>query len=172
MNSLAHSPSAHTQPGSADSFGLYVASRASAPERPAMWRKYRELGLPIISTWIDEAGEGETACNRELWQRIEREVTGASALIFYAEPGDFPLKGALVEVGMALAAGIPVRVVIPGVDLQPRSLRPLGSWAMHPLVSFYDSVADAALATTEGKSPSVGMSEANAPSQPGETSRG
>lgn len=124
--------------------GFYVASRASNPDRPAMWRHFRERGLPIISTWIDEAGEGETACNRELWQRIEREVTSATALIFYAEPDDFPLKGALVEVGMALAAGVPVRVVVPGVELRPRSLRPLGSWAMHPLVTFHDSVVDAA----------------------------
>ena len=146
----------HARPGAVNGVGFYVASRASAPARPAMWRHFRERGLPIISTWIDEAGEGETACNRELWQRIEREVTSASALIFYAEPDDFPLKGALVEVGMALAAGVPVRVVCPGVELQPRSLRPLGSWAMHPLVTFHDNVLEAAEATTAPPTVSLG----------------
>jgi fermentation-respiration switch protein FrsA (DUF1100 family) len=130
--------------------GIYVASRASTPERPAMWRALRDAGHPIISTWIDEAGEGETACNRELWQRIEREVTAASALVLYVEPQDFPLKGAYVEAGMALAAGVPVIVVAPGVELQERTLRPLGSWAMHPLVSFAEDV-EAALLLGEGE---------------------
>lgn len=129
--------------------GVYVASRASTPERPAMWRALRDAGHPIIATWIDEAGEGETACNAELWQRIEREVTGAERLVLYVEPQDFPLKGAYVEVGMALAAGVPVKVVAPGVEMQPHTLRPLGSWAKHPLVTFCDTV-EAALSHTGG----------------------
>ena len=38
--------------------GIYVASRVSRAE---MWRGYRdEGGVPIVSTWIDEAGDGET----------------------------------------------------------------------------------------------------------------
>jgi hypothetical protein len=130
--------------------GIYVASRASTPDRPAMWRAFRDEGFPIISTWIDEAGAGETACLTGLWKRIEREVTGARALVLYAEPDDFPLKGALIEVGMAIAAGVPVRVVVPGVDLDPVSIRPLGSWAKHPLVSFHES-ARAALTNPGGE---------------------
>src|SRR5690606_5090911 len=55
-------------------YGVYVASRASAPERPAMWRKLRDHGHPIISTWIDEAGEGESHDLGDLWGRILREV--------------------------------------------------------------------------------------------------
>lgn len=121
--------------------GIYVASRASVPARPAMWRLLRDrFGLPIISTWIDEAGEGETACNRELWSRIEHEVTSAERLVFYVEPEDLPLKGAYIEVGMALAAGVPVFVVAPGVKLEPVTMRPLGSWTRHPLVRFCDTV--------------------------------
>lgn len=123
---------------------IYVASRASKPERPAMWRYLRDKeGWPINSTWIDEAGEGETADNGELWERIRREVTGACGLIFYAEPEDFPLKGAYVEVGMAIAAGVPVAVVAPDVDLEPHTCRPIGSWMRHPLVSAFDNVTDA-----------------------------
>ena len=120
--------------------GVYVASRASVPERSEMWRSFRDAGAPIVSTWIDEAGEGETECNGELWQRIEREVTNAARLVLYVEPDDFPLKGALVEVGMAIAAGIPVIVVAPGIELHPHTMRPLGSWSKHPLVSFSDDV--------------------------------
>ena len=123
--------------------GVYVASRASVPERSAMWRMHRDHGRPIISTWIDEAGEGESHDLGVLWERILAEVTTAKALILYAATNDFPLKGAFIEVGMALAAGVPVFVVLDGVDLEPRSLRPLGSWARHPLVTFAPSVTDA-----------------------------
>src|SRR5690242_3408330 len=33
--------------------GFYVASRASIPERAAMWRWIRRCGVRINSTWID-----------------------------------------------------------------------------------------------------------------------
>ena len=72
---------------------FYVASRASIPERPAMWRALREKGLVISSTWIDEAGEGETADFSELWARIEDEISMSDGLIMYVQEGDFPLKG-------------------------------------------------------------------------------
>ena len=121
--------------------GIYVASRASIPERAAMWRHLRAQGVPIISTWIDEAGEGETGDFVELWARIEREVTGAAALIFYVEPDDFPLKGVLVEVGMALAAGLPVYAVLAGVAIKDRSMRPVGSWLHHPEIRICSSLA-------------------------------
>jgi len=127
---------------------IYVASRASVPERGAMWRKLRDAGAPIISSWIDEDGPGQTQDFGELWTRIAREVTSADGLILYVEPDDFPLKGALVEVGMALAVERPVYVVAPAVKLETRSLRPLGSWASHPLVHFAPTVADAINAIT------------------------
>lgn len=122
---------------------FYTASRASLPERPAMWRKLRDGGVKITATWIDEAGEGETACMTDLWRRIDYEVRSADFLILYAEPDDFPLKGALIEVGMAIGNGKRVLVVVPGVELEPRSLRPLGSWAMHPLVTFHHTIRHA-----------------------------
>jgi len=123
---------------------FYVASRASIPARSAMWRDLRDgYDYHITSTWIDEAGEGETACNTELWQRIENEIRISDGLILYAEPDDFPLKGALVEVGMALGMGKRVMIVAPKVHLEDKSLRPLGSWAMHPLVTFHQTVPQA-----------------------------
>lgn len=113
---------------------VYVASRASIPARGATWRDFRADGWPIISSWIDEDGEGQTTNFSDLWSRIAHEVTTATALVLYAEPDDLPLKGALIEVGMALAAGIPVYAVLPGIELEPRSMRPVGSWLMHPMV--------------------------------------
>lgn len=125
----------------AEGKGIYVASRV---KRAPVWLKWRATGQPIISTWIDEAGEGETADLSELWTRVQREVSGAAALIFYAGADDFPLKGALVEVGIALGAGIPVFLVLDaGIMLDGRTLRPLGSWALHPLVTRCADLADA-----------------------------
>lgn len=122
---------------------VYVASRASLPERPAMWRALRDGGVNIVSSWIDEAGPGETSNLSELWLRIEREVKASDVVILYAETDDFPLKGAYHEAAFAMASGIPVIVVLPGVDLDPRSYRPIGSWICHPGVSRVDTIVDA-----------------------------
>lgn len=124
--------------------GIYVASRASLPARPAMWRGYRDRGFPIVSSWIDEAGDGETANFGDLWRRIDREIAAASVLVLYAEREDFPLKGAYVETGLALARGIPVLCAFPGVVLDPRSARPVGSWLHHPSCQIFITL-DAAM---------------------------
>ena len=105
--------------------GIYVASRV---KHAAMWQAFRAEGAPIISTWIDEAGEGETASFAELWARIRAEVMRSDLLVFCASASDFPLKGALVEVGMALAFDVPIVAALDGVMLEPRSMRPVGSW--------------------------------------------
>jgi hypothetical protein len=123
---------------------VYVASRASRPGRPLMWRGLRSQGARIISTWIDEAGPGETADLSELWLRIQSEIARADSLILYVEADDFPLKGALIEVGIALGMGKPIWIVAPGVTLEPRSARPLGSWINHPNVRFCSTLAEAA----------------------------
>ena len=123
---------------------LYVASRASIPERSAMWRDLRDRhGWPIISTWIDEAGENETDNMSELWSRIAGEIHRSSGLLLYAGSGDTPLKGALVEVGMAIAFEKPVAIVARECERNSKALRPIGSWANHPLCSFHLTVADA-----------------------------
>lgn len=122
---------------------LYVASRASIPERSAMWRTARFAGWPILSTWIDEAGEGETECNAELWTRIHAEISAAHALVLYAEPDDFPLKGALIEAGIAIGMNKAIVCCLPGVVLHPHTARPLGSWFKHPFVRRCDDLESA-----------------------------
>jgi hypothetical protein len=119
---------------------FYVASRASIPTRPAMWRALRREGVEITSSWIDEAGDGETACFTDLWTRITEEISRADVLVLYAETGDFPLKGALIEVGIAVGMGLPVIVCFPGVTLDGRTSRPVGSWIAHPLVTRQDDL--------------------------------
>ncbi|KWA84116.1 hypothetical protein WL29_22385 [Burkholderia ubonensis] len=130
------------QTGTLQRRGIYIASRASLPARAAQWRLLRDIqGWHIVSSWIDEAGEGESAAFSDLWLRIVDEIRGAERLILYVEPDDFPLKGALVEVGIALAAGVKVFVVAPGVVIESRSRRPLGSWIDHPLVKLVPNMA-------------------------------
>lgn len=120
---------------------IYAASRASVPERPAMWKKLREQGVRIVSSWIDEAEP--TADLGELWARIATEIASADVLVLYAEKEDFPLKGAFIEAGLALGMGKPIRVVLPGVELEAPSYRPIGSWIKHPLVSIHSDVEEA-----------------------------
>ncbi len=131
--------------------GIYIASRASLPERSAAWRQLRDAdGWKITCTWIDEAGVGESSDLGLLWVRIEAEIASSGYLILYVEPEDFPLKGALIEVGMALAHRLPIRVVAPGVVLDPTSFRPLGSWVRHPLVRFCHTMEEALHGTRKG----------------------
>lgn len=129
--------------------GTYIASRASLPERSAAWRQLRDVdGWKITSTWIDEAGVGASTDLGMLWERIEAEIAGSERLVLYVEPDDFPLKGALIEVGIAIAHRIPIRIVAPGVVLEPISFRPIGSWVRHPLVMFADTMDEALAGVT------------------------
>jgi len=55
--------------------GIYIASKSKhAPQ----WRALRDSGVPIISTWIDEAGEGETLDWTALWKRCIHEAWWAN----------------------------------------------------------------------------------------------
>lgn len=119
--------------------GTYVASRV---HHAKIWRELRAEGYRINSTWIDEAGQGETPDMSRLWSRIAREVASSSRFVLYIEPYDFPLKGALVEAGIALANLIPIMIVAPRVKLD-KSFRPIGSWMCHHMVHSYDSIEDA-----------------------------
>lgn len=116
--------------------GVYIASKTKhAPK----WKALRESGVPIISTWIDEAGIGETKCFTDLWRRCIDEAKNAERMIVYAEDGD-ELKGALVEVGAALAGGTPVYVV--------GKVEPLKTARNHRLVTEVSSLEEALRATT------------------------
>lgn len=122
---------------------IYIASRASIPERAALWREYRRRGVPITSSWIDEDGEGQTKSFTDLWDRITNEIAAADRLILYAEASDFPLKGALIEAGIALGMQREVTVCLPNVELHPRNFRPIGSWIAHSLVVREDDIEKA-----------------------------
>jgi hypothetical protein len=116
----------------------YVASKT---HHAHLWKDWRTKGALIISTWIDEAGPGQTHSLSELWERIIQEIHRSDRLVLYVNPHDAqPLKGALVEVGMALMLQHPVYVVgLTGVQMLPQGVldndNRLGSWINHPLVT-------------------------------------
>lgn len=107
--------------------GIYIASKAMHGER---WRALRASGVPIIATWIDESGEGETSDWGALWTRSVEEAAGAAAVLVYNEPGE-RMKGALSEIGAALAAGTPVFWAGPDVDPEGKEY----TVVRHPLVT-------------------------------------
>lgn len=90
--------------------GIYIASKTRHAGR---WKDLRARGVPIISTWIDEAEVGATPDFDDLWRRCIREAATAKALVVYREQDDV-LKGGWIEVGAALASGVPVYAV--GLD--------------------------------------------------------
>ena len=88
--------------------GIYIASKTKHADR---WRFIRDkAGTPIISTWIDEAGEGESKDLHDLWRRCIAEASSCRVLVVYREDAEI-LKGGWVEVGAALAVGTPVFAV-------------------------------------------------------------
>ena len=83
---------------------IYIASKTVHAQK---WRELRANGVPINSTWIDEAGQGESKDLADLWWRCIRESSDALCTIVYREEGEI-LKGAFIEVGSALASGMMV----------------------------------------------------------------
>jgi hypothetical protein len=126
---------------------IYVSSRV---HHAPMWRRLRDAGVwSIEARWLDEPDETDPSAELPegwtagLWIKNVEDVRAARVVVFYAEPGDFPLKGAYVEVGVALGLDIPVFAVLPGVELEPRSDRPVGSWIRHPCVRVCPTLEDA-----------------------------
>ncbi len=93
-----------------------------------MWRKLQQEVPHVFfnARWIkraekEDAMEGDDF--RELWHECQQDVKDADVILVYAED-DERLKGALVEIGMAIAFG--VRVIIVTTVEDPITL--LGTW--------------------------------------------
>jgi hypothetical protein len=123
--------------------GVYACSRASVPERVAMWKRHRDAGVVFASSWPDDETPDAIADPAAFWEKAAREIRSAERLVFYVEPDDLPLRGALVEIGMALANNVPVIVVAPNVTLEPATGKPLGNWIKHPFVRFAATLEEA-----------------------------
>lgn len=111
---------------------IYIASKTKHAEK---WIKLRDQGLNITSTWIDEAGPGKSSNLSDLCERCVREAYQCNLMIVYREDGDY-LKGAFIEMGIALAAKVKVYLVGP--------VLPAGSvFTHHPNVYHFSNIEDA-----------------------------
>lgn len=77
---------------------IYIASKTRHADK---WLKLRSEGVNIISSWIDEAGPGESKDLKDLCYRCLNECMECDAMIVYAEEGDV-LVGAYLEMGSIL----------------------------------------------------------------------
>lgn len=112
---------------------FYVASKT---KHAGIWLWFEKKGVPIVSTWIFEAGEGETEDFVELAHRCIEEVKAADVLVLYCQPGDI-LKGALIEVGVAMSEGKEIRCVGECDSLSKKV------FCVHPLWKFYPTLEEA-----------------------------
>jgi hypothetical protein len=65
------------------------------------------LGLPVQARWIDLKNDDDIVRNRkgDLWQLCLEDVTQSDFMLLYSEDWEEEQRGALVELGMAFAAG-------------------------------------------------------------------
>jgi hypothetical protein len=84
---------------------------SSKVKHAAKWQALRAAGHNIISTWIDEAGEGDSPDLTALWDRNVRQAATCDLFILYYEFHDSPLKGCLIELGAAMSHNVPVALV-------------------------------------------------------------
>ena len=125
--------------------GIYVASKA---KHGPMWKEYRDIDLyPITSTWIDECGAGETSDWPDLWTRCVKEASECGCLVAYRANENEEMKGAMVEIGAALAHG--KRVFCVGFEY--------ASFVRHPLVTSTACVATALRMAKEALQQSQGV---------------
>lgn len=92
-----------------------------------MWRKLQQEVPHVFfnARWLKRAENEDKLTDEDfgdLWKECQEDIKGADILLMYAENGD-QLKGALVEVGMALAYGVQVIVVTP-----VENARSYGTW--------------------------------------------
>ena len=117
---------------------IYTASKL---RHGHMWRKICDNRSDVIlhARWLKHIpiGTPDDPMNAPaFWLQDQQDIRDSDAVLVYAEPTDM-LRGALVEVGMALAYGVPVIVVGDHEDY--------GTWRWHPLVHWAPDI-DAAIA--------------------------
>jgi len=115
---------------------VYPASELS---RANTWRRLCDTNDHIIlnARWLKhiKIGTPDTPDRaRSFWLQDERDIKSADVLLVWAEDGEH-LKGALVEVGMAIAYGVPVITVGKHCDYS--------TWQYHPGVTRAYSITHA-----------------------------
>lgn len=111
---------------------VYFASKMEHAEK---WRKlYTRCHIssrwPFLEPFVEPTPENA----RKFWQDDYTDIRNCGVLICYAEEGE-KLRGALVEVGMALGMGKQVWLIGDHTDF--------GTWRYHPQISIYPDLETA-----------------------------
>lgn len=114
---------------------FYIASKVIHANK---WKVLREQGWPVNASWIDCGEYGAISDWGEHWVKCIREAAGSTFCLAYCEE-DEVLKGALCEIGAALAAG--KRVLFVGNYEYVKAKR--YSIMEHPLVTKFAKLEDA-----------------------------
>lgn len=117
---------------------------SSVHEHGTMWRYHRNLGIPIISSWIDLDGIFRAdEIGHNYWPIWIEEAHNASHLIFYATPTDrHQHLHCLLEIGACLAGGgtviqVGVTDVVKTLDGEYADFVSIDRW--HRLTSINDA---------------------------------
>jgi nucleoside 2-deoxyribosyltransferase len=101
---------------------FYVAAKIwHAPK----FRQLRdELGFPVNARWIDLESDNPIVMYQKdiLWQMCLEDVTQSDFLLLYCGDESEEQRGALVEIGMALAAGKPIYAIGHCKSIRPNSI--------------------------------------------------
>ena len=113
---------------------VYPASKVKHAQK---WLELQETNPYVFfhARWLKTAKNEENLGPEsypELWRMCEQDVRSADVLLAYVEDGEV-LKGALVEVGIAIASGVKVFAV--GFKE--------GSWMYHKGVERFDTLEQA-----------------------------
>ncbi len=112
---------------------VYTASKT---RHANIWRKLRDNGiLNIIATWINVDENDRNFDWEKLWIDCASESAAADITLVYLEDGD-TLRGAYVEMGIAIASGRTVFLVNPHGENVTDARH-------HPLVSEFRYLTDA-----------------------------
>lgn len=122
---------------------VYIASKTKHANK---WQKLTDVN--VISSWHNAQAIVDPNEFPVLWETCVRETASADLLIVYCERGE-TLKGCLVEIGVALAAGKPVYCIGECTSVLADNVSD-ASFNHHPLWNWATSV-DAAISHFEGR---------------------
>jgi hypothetical protein len=111
--------------------GIYISSKVKHASR---WRNFKEIGLPIISSWIDITPPN--IIWNELWHQCIIDIKNADVLICYMEDGE-TYSGVLAEIGMALYSNTTIMIVCSDVMYEKHSI------LKHELVKRFSTIYEA-----------------------------
>lgn len=107
---------------------VYIASKIKYAAKFRALRGEWKGQIDLHCRWLDYAMYEDTATAEDFhvfWLMDQHDVLASKAVIVYGEDGD-ELRGALVETGIAIGAGIPIFIVGGSASF--------GTWQHHPLV--------------------------------------